>query len=511
MHMTRRGALRAAAGGAALAVSGCASDALPPLVGGGDRVTLQTRNGSLEGRVDADGVRAFRGVPFAAPPTGPLRFRPPEAVAPWGGVRPALAFAPMAMQPPDGEKSEDCLYVNVWTPAAPGPHPVYVWMHAGGNVQGRAGDPRYDGASFARQGVVVVTISHRVGVWGWLELGDVLGPEYAGSSDNGLRDIIAALAWVRDEIADFGGDPGRVTLGGLSSGAKNTCALLSAPAAAGLFQSAIVESGGGHTVQGLEMARAEGVRFMEAGRVRSGEALLGMSARRLLAAQNRFDEATEDPFPFRAVVGGGLLPARPIDGIAAGQGRGVRLLVGGTSDEGALFLDDRRGTSPIERGEIAHVSLAEAERIYAGYVSLYRDAPALERRLKFISAEAYWAPTMRVANARAALPDAETYVYRFDWRNRGGPFDGRAQHGAQIAYIWNTVEPAARASVPVGGAPLQIHEMWARFIKGEAPDPLGGLSWPRYRAEDRRILVIDAEFRLEVPDDRQLALWDGAI
>jgi para-nitrobenzyl esterase len=384
-------------------------------------------------------------------------------------------------------------------------------MHAGGNIQGRANDPRYDGASFARNGVLAVTISHRIGVWGFLELGEVLGPDYVGSSDNGLRDIIAALSWVRENIADFGGDPGRVTLGGLSSGAKNSCALLSAPAAAGLFQSAIIESGGGHTVHTLAHARADTARFLEAGRIGSPRALLAMSPRRLLAAQARFDEGYGNPFPFRVVVGGGLLPTRPVDGIAAGAGREVRLLIGGTSDEGALFLGDRRGTSPLEPIELAHVSLGEAEQIYAQYLSAYRAEPALERRLRFISAEGYWAPTMRVANARAGLPDAETYVFRFDWEARGGPFVGRAQHGAQVSYTWNTVDAAVRASVPDGGAPLQLHEMWVRFIGGGSPEPVEGPSWPRYRAEDRRILVVDAEFRLEAPDDRQLALWDGWI
>jgi para-nitrobenzyl esterase len=508
MALTRRGAFRLAAGGAVLTVAGCETGAS---LFGGERLRLATRNGALEGQRDADGVRSFKGVPFAAPPTGARRFRPPLPVEPWDGLRPARDFAPMAMQPADGEKREDCLYLNLWIPPTSGPHPVFVWMHAGGNIQGRASDPRYDGASFARNGVVVVTITHRVGVWGWLELGELLGTGYAGSGDNGLRDIITALEWVRDNIADFEGDPGRVTLGGLSSGAKNTCALLAAPAAAGLFQSAIMESGGGHTVHTLTQARADAERYLDEGRVRSAELLLEMSSRRLLAAQERFDTTYGDPFPFRAIVGGSLLAERPIDAAAAGAGGNVRLLIGGTTDEGVLFLAGRSGSTPISRIELAHVPLDAAERIYERYEELYADEPALERRIKFISAEAYWAPTMRMANARAVSATAETYVYQFGWKGRGGPFAGRAQHGAQVAYIWNTVEPGARASVPDGGAPLQLNEMWARFIKGESPAPRGGPDWPVYRGNDRRILAIDADFSLLEPDDRQLALWDGWI
>lgn len=508
-------------GAAALAtgLGGCeagATDQVPvlSLLPGQDPERVTTGLGVVEGRVRGDGVRVFRGVPYAAPPTGERRFRPPEPPAPWTDVLRATDFAPAPMQSRarlNGARgSEDCLYLNIWTPEAPGPHPVYVWIHAGGNEGGTTDDERYMGDSFARNNVVCVTITHRVGVWGFLELGDALGSEYAGSANNGLRDQLAALRWVQDHIADFGGDPGRVTVGGLSSGAKNICAFLACSEAEGLFQSAIVQSGGGQTVHTQREALDVADRFFNAPPMRNREPreLLEMSSNQVRNAQKGFLDGYARSFAFRAVVGGEFLPERPIDSIAAGSGSDVRMLIGGAKEEGALFLGARRGTEEFTQRELAHMTIEDAERARDAYRELHPDLSALHLRVRFVSFEEYRTPTQRVADARAAQPDgAETYLYRVDWQPRGGRFEGWAHHGVEAPFAWNTFDAQDIGRIRGGSAMRRMHDMWVRFIHGEAPEVSDGPTWPVYAGDDRRLMVFDDTLGIDAPDDREIEFW----
>ncbi len=221
---------------------------------------VKTPLGTLRGQV-IDGVRVFRGVPFAEPPVGRLRFRAPVKVKAWD-ERDATKFAPAAMQDQDQgvPKSEDCLYLNVWTPPGAMALPVFVWIHGGGFTGGESFAPIFDGTEFAKAGVIVVTVAYRLGVLGFLEMGPLLGEEYAGSGNNAVRDLICALEWVRENIAAFGGDPGRVTVGGESAGAKLTDVLMGVPAARGLFQGMISESGGAERVWPEASAQCGGAR-----------------------------------------------------------------------------------------------------------------------------------------------------------------------------------------------------------------------------------------------------------
>src|SRR5436190_7760967 len=228
---------------------------------------VETQNGTLGGKV-GDGVHVFRGIPYAAPPVGSLRFKPPRPVKPWSGVREAIAFGPVACQQPSPlegmfaaqqqEMSEDCLFLNVWTPGPDnGRRPVMVWIHGGAFVSGSGSTPWYNGTSFARtHDVVLVTINYRLGALGFAHLADVLGDKYAGSGNNGILDQIAALGWVRDNVALFGGDPGNLTIFGESAGGMSVGTLLGTPAAAGLFHRAIPQSGAAHNARPVETAAA---------------------------------------------------------------------------------------------------------------------------------------------------------------------------------------------------------------------------------------------------------------
>ena len=218
--------------------------------------TVETTAGAVQGRMK-DGIFDFRGIPFAAPPVGELRFRPPQPVEPWTGVRDATAFGPMAMQnqgvmetmfgAPPRPMSEDCLTLNVWTPGLDDARrPVMVWIHGGGFLFGTGATPWYDGRSFARDDIVLVTINYRLGSFGFLHID--------GQGNNGILDQVAALEWVRDNIAAFGGDPGNVTAFGESAGAMSVGTLLGLPAAKGLFVKAIPESGAAHAPRTAEQA-----------------------------------------------------------------------------------------------------------------------------------------------------------------------------------------------------------------------------------------------------------------
>jgi para-nitrobenzyl esterase len=242
--------------------------------------SLSIESGALEVlEPDEDGVRVYKGIPYAAPPLGPLRWRPPQPVAGWTGVRPTGAFGPSSLQGVvwddidlrDAGVSEDCLYLNVWTPAAPGESdrlPAMVWIHGGGFVAGSGAEPRYDGAHLAARGVVVVTLNHRLNALGFLAHPELTAEsEHHSSGAYGFLDLVAALKWVKSNIAAFGGDPDKVTIAGESAGSHATSALMASPLAKGLFARVIGESGAvfaspSRAPASLEAAEAAGLDFM---------------------------------------------------------------------------------------------------------------------------------------------------------------------------------------------------------------------------------------------------------
>ncbi len=310
-------------------------------------VQQQTAKGILEGVVSADGkVRTFKGIPFAAPPVGELRWKPPQPVAPWTGVRPAIEYGPRPMQTRvfedmvfrDAGPSEDCLYLNLWLPEDQ-PHtklPVMVWIYGGGFVAGSSSEPRQDGGNLCKQGVLVVSMNYRLGVFGFLAHPELTRESGSQASGNyGLMDQIAALEWVRDNIAAFGGDPTNVTIFGESAGSFSVSALMAAPAARGLFQKAIGESGAffGTTLSTATLAKAEqqGVKFAEAAFGTSSiAALRARPAQEILAAAARQPRRS-----FTPIVDGYVLPEECASIYAAGRQAHVPLLAGWNRDEGS--------------------------------------------------------------------------------------------------------------------------------------------------------------------------------
>jgi len=450
---------------------------------------VATRNGRVRG-VDLGGAVAWRGIPYAQPPTGSLRHRPPLPATPWFGVRAATTFGARAMQTvlPAGivpgprpsavddpqRISEDCLYVNVCAPDRPSatPRPVLVWIHGGGYLTGAGPDGIGDGEIFARNhDVVVVTFNYRLGAFGFLD-----------DTNCGVLDQIAALRWVRDNIAAFGGDPRQVTVGGVSAGAKSVATLLAVPAASGLFQRAISQSGGGDHVTTPEVARATVDRLGISRRL-----IPVVPAGELLAAQQAVSPPMYGVWTWRPVVDGALLPDIPVRRIAAGSATKVALLASSATNEAGTFVGlDPRAASPAPRVLAEAFGSARAQEILAVYGD---DLAAV------MTDERYGIPTLRLVDAQCAF--APTWRYLFD-----GTLPGAvpAAHGTDVAFAWGLGDfgdPAAKELSRL------MHAEWGSFVRD------GKVSWTPYATTTRPTMIMASPPRVEEdPGSARRRAWD---
>ncbi len=493
------------------------------------QLEVTTASGVVRGRASGPAV-AFLGIPYAAPPFGDLRFAAPQPAPRWEGVRDCTAYGPTApkgpypapvdlLLPEPVVPGEDVLNLNVWTPdpSATG-LPVLVWVHGGAFVNGSGAVPQYDGTAFARDGVVLVTFNYRLGADGFLHFDD------EGPANRGLLDQVAALEWVRDNIAAFGGDPGQVTVAGESAGAMSVTSLLSMPRAAGLFARAVAQSGAGHHALSSGTARrVAGYLAERLGVPLSRAALAAVPVPDLVAAQQalsqeaatapnpaRWGEITLNAMVFEPVVDGDVLPSLPITAVAAGAGADVDLLVGTNTDEHALFLVPNGFVDLVDEG-LLRMALAGYGVPADDVISTYRsDAPTATPGELLVAAASDWffrVPAVRLAEARAGGP-GRTHVYEFAWPSP--QFGGRlgACHALEIAFVFDTLssegaEPLAGPAAPQELADA-VHAAWVSFVATGDP------GWPAYDVATRPVQVF-GELTAVVPDPRpaQRALWDG--
>jgi para-nitrobenzyl esterase len=489
---------------------------------------VESRRGKLRGRL-SNGVTTFLGVPYAAPPFGANRLRPPRVVETWDGVRDALTFGPKSPQVayPAGiaealaelvGAGEDCLTLNVWTPdLGTAGQPVMVWIPGGMfEFHATGATAFYDGSRFARDGVVCVTINYRVGAEGFLYLGD-------GVANLGLLDQIAALEWVQDNIAAFGGDPGKVTIFGESAGAMSVATLLTMPRAQGLFRRAIVQSANTPNVTSAATAARIGRRLAEKlGVAASREAIAAISPERVLQAQAQLRDdllARPDPafwgevalsyLPWAPTVDGETIPAPPLDRVRAGAAADIDLLVGSNREETRLFLLSDGSIDRITEEALA--GMAAAYGLPAEGLSAYRAAhPGASAGDLFstIQTDWYWrVPTVLLADAHASNARAATYMYEFAWRSpqMGGRLG--AAHGVEIPFVFDTLglgtEPMLGRDPPQPLADA-MHRAWVAFAVG------GDCGWPKYDPARRATMRFDTTS--EVVNDPlalELALWKG--
>jgi para-nitrobenzyl esterase len=483
---------------------------------------VETATGKVQGLVK-DGVQVFKGIPYAAPPVDDLRFRPPQPAPRWDGVRECTSFGPIALQNPSPLETmfgaappamdEDCLSLNVWTPATDdGKRPVMVWIHGGAFITGSGGTPWYDGRSFARDGVVLVTINYRLGAFGFLHVD--------GQGNNGMLDQVAALEWVRDNIAAFGGDPDDVTAFGESAGAMSVGTLLGLPAAKGLFVKAIAQSGAGHNAKTAAQAEKIAEEVLGELDVEPGDGALDrlrqVPVTKLLEAQATVVvRHFSGGLPFTPVVDGVVLPERPIDAIGGGSAAGVRVLIGTTREEWKLFsmLDPTVG----QLDEAALVKRVGAPGAVESYRARRPDAGIAELWSALQTDQVFRIPAVRLAERQSALGN-DVYMYRFDY---GTPAWGGALgacHALEIPFVFESLE-APGANMFVGPVTDELrtlsrrmHESWTSFARSGRPAADGLPEWPRYTTEQRATMLFDVQPSVaEDPDGEDREVWADLV
>lgn len=506
--------------------------------------TTETNAGRVRGAI-IEGVAAFKCIPYGASTAGANRFMPPRKPAPWAGVRDALDYSGHAPQeglrpatrpelanfsgaPDTSPETEDCLTLNVWTPGLQqnAKRPVMVWFHGGAFSYGTANVARLQGSRLAKHNdVVVITVNQRLNIFGFLDLSSVGGAAFAASGNAGTLDMIAALEWVRDNIAAFGGDPANVTIFGESGGGGKVCTLLAMPSARGLFHRAIVQSGAAVRLREPDRAarltdavlKTVGLTGSDLGKLQA------LPMAQLLAAVDPAIKAIGpapqplfDRYPFGPVVDGTIVPRHPFDAGAPSVSADIPLLIGDMKDEMTSFLarDDKvwhRTLSEQEmRDRVTAVAGTHTDRVIDTYRRLYPDMSPAERLIATLTDSNFRIRSLIVAEAKARQQGAPIYMYSFEWETpvQGGRL--KAPHALDVPFTFDTIdltnatdnsETAHRLAATMSGT-------WAAFARTGVPEHPSIPTWPVYDLNQRATLMLDAQCRVEHdPRGETRKLW----
>lgn len=455
---------------------------------------VQIADGTLRGRALANGGFCFAGIPFAAPPLGPLRFCPPQPVTPWTEVREAISFPPAPLQRPlplpglsTLETSEDCLYLNVWTPETTGRRAVMVWIYGGGFETGSASPPLTDGERLMQRDIVVVSVNYRVGALGFLHLADFGELAWETTTNCGLLDQVAALKWVREHIAAFGGDPSNITVFGESAGGFSIGALLAMPAAAGLFDKAILQSGATTRTFPREIATQMARDFLAKLGLTHPDELLTIPGERILEEQLAVVDTdigarnTPGGRSYGAVVDGHVLSRFPQDVVAGGGVRNIPLIVGACQDEVQLWevMQGAHFAPADEAALLAEMARCVGEEIAVALLKVYRirepEASLVRLRARFLSDWIYRVPAVQCVQAQIAS-GGQAWCYLF--AHASTPFLG-AHHGADVPFVLDMLGqpmPLAPADTLENQQVRDsMVEAWVAFARTGHP------GWPMYR------------------------------
>lgn len=517
-EMNRRAFFRGASvGGATLA--GAVQKAFGTGASAGPIAT--TTAGKIRGAT-LNKVLAFKGISYGASTAGERRFLPPAKPEPWTGVKDTLEWGPEAPQGPHTEIpevaatipkqgiSEDCLHLNVWTNSLKGKRPVMVWFHGGGFTSGSGSYTIYDGANMARKhDVVTVTVNHRLNSFGFLYLADVGGAEFAQASNAGVLDLVAALEWVRDNIANFGGDPNNVTIFGQSGGAGKVSTLLAMPAAKGLFHRAIVQSGANLRGVSREDATKSAQTLMAKLGVKSAEDLQKIPTDQLVQATLATPGLRLAP-----VVDGKTLPAGPFDPTAPEISADIPLLIGNTEFEITFFpqtkfdpLDDAGLRAAVKQATRA--GDAEVDHLLAVYRKGRPQASNLDLS-QIIASDSFTNGVLTEAE-RKAQQKAPVFKYYFTWQSPVREGKLKSFHTLEIPFVLENVdEGKSMTGTGADRYPLQteMSGAWAAFARSGNPNHKGLPKWPRFTTEERATMIFDKECKvMSDPHGEERKAW----
>ena len=491
-----------------------------------ENTIADTSTGKVRGVV-VDGTRVFKGIPYGASTAGKNRFMPPIKPAAWSGTRDALAFGPTAPQAGDNSgttaagspprQSEDCLVLNVFTPAAGGQkRPVMVWLHGGGFSSGSGSGRLLDGSSLARtHDVVVVTLNHRLNVFGYTHLGDAMGSDFARASSVGLRDIVAARQWVRDNITKFGGDPNLVTIFDQSGGGRKVATLMAMPDAKGLFHRAVIESGAVLRLTTREEAvKQSDLLLAELGLTR-GQAreLQSVPMERLLAANGAVQKqiAPREPgmTPNSPMVDGKVIPGHPWDPHGPALSAHIPLLIGYARTEETLY--DRPTPETLALDEAGLRARAEKRlggdpaRVIETFRKAHPDATPWDLWILIATDHPRGTYSRELAKRKADQHGAPVFAYRYDWETPEGGGHMRSPHTIEIPFVFNNIKiagPRISAMPEAYALAEKTSAAWAAFARTGDPNTPKLPKWPAYSATSRDTMLFNNECRVEKDPDR---------
>lgn len=518
MRVGRRGILGSAGlvlAGSGLPHRGSAAPRRKPESQASTEIVAETHRGKVRGALD-DGIKVFKGIPYAAPPTGLHRFHPPRPSGEWRSIRDALAFGPMCPQLPgrrasfaaswthDKEASEDCLVLNVWTPGLHDQRrrPVMVWLHGGG-FYGLSGSRNvFDGTRLCKRGdVVVVTLNHRLNAFGFLYLGKLGGAEFAESGNVGILDIVAALRWVHDNIDAFGGDPENVTIFGQSGGGAKVSTLMAMPQARGLFHKAIVQSGSHLQALSADEATRYATAFLAAAGVKPNEPqrLEKLTTDQLVAALATVMKAPGAKPHFSPVVDGIVLPGGPWQPEAPPVSARVPMLIGSTRTEttallgvghDALFQQD---DATLARNLGAWVPVKDVPRVIAGFRKIMPNASASDLFFAITTDRRVRQQAWAQAERKAAQNGAPVWLYELDWATPVDDGKWGSPHSLDLPFVFDNVAMSA-SMVGTGDKPQrmadQMSAAWIAFARSGNP------GWPAFTAKTRATMVFNTKSRV---------------
>jgi para-nitrobenzyl esterase len=512
----------------------------PLIVAPSSSNVVETTAGKVRG-YSAQGIPTFKGIPYAGSTAGPNRFMAPTKPQPWAGVRSSMYYGQVSPQGPragwkndeesfmfewdDGQFGEDCLRVNVWTPGADNrKRPVMVWLHGGGFSAGSGQELKaYYGESIARRGdVVLVSLNHRLNVFGYLNLSN-LGEDYANSANAGMLDLVAALEWVRDNISNFGGDPGNVMIFGQSGGGSKVSTLMAMPAAKGLFHKAAIESGSSLRQSTPEYSEKLAAALFEILGINPSDVskLRDVPFEKLAQAQA---EAVLKAFPETATPGAGggwrptpdgrHLPTQPFDPVAPAISAGIPLLVGSVLNEQVHGInhpeyEDMTMDEVKRRASVRFMNNTDA--VIAAYQKLYPKAKPFDVLSVAFAAESRQNAVTQ-AERQAALGGAPPYMFWFTWQTPVLDGRPRAFHCSELPFVFNNTD---RAAAMTGGGPEardlggRVSDAWIAFARKGDPNHAGLPKWPAFTAKDGALMLFDnkCEVRMNPDGEARRAIY----